>query len=182
VSSDGELIIYPAVDVVRPPPAQPSRTNGSDGSVGRGQGEDFLGLKLMRHGEDPRDIHWRKTASVGQTVMRERAREARPEVRLPLDVVKPREDKEDWDLGFERRVRDVASRAVAHLKRGDTVIILTNAGGSVRADRTAGADPLLRDLALVQSVAASDLSLARSRARSVPPPANGASPKDAVPA
>jgi uncharacterized protein (DUF58 family) len=180
VSADGELIIYPAVDVVQPPPAAPSRTNGSDGSVGRGQGEDFLGLKLMRQGEDPRDIHWRKTAAVGQHVMRERAREARPEVRLPLDVVKPREDKEDWELGFERRVRDVASRAVAHLKRGDTVTILTNAGGSVRADRTAGADPLLRYLALVQAVAASELPAMRAKARSLPAVSPGAAAPSAT--
>lgn len=152
VSSDGELIIYPAVDPVRAPPVVPSRHNDGDGSAGRAHGEDFLGLKLMRHGEDPRDIHWRKTASVGQNVMRERAREARPETRLTLDVTKPLHPKEDWDLAFERRVRDVASRAVACLKRGDGVTVLTSAGGAIRADRTAGADPILRYLALVEAV------------------------------
>jgi uncharacterized protein (DUF58 family) len=152
VSADGELIIYPAVDVVQAPPVAPTRNNGGEGSAGRGHGEDFLGLKLMRQGEDPRDIHWRKTASVGQNVMRERAREARPDVRIPLDVVKGKDDKEDWDLAFERKIRDIASRAVAHLKRGDSVTVLTTAGGSVRADRTAGADPVLRYLALVEAV------------------------------
>jgi uncharacterized protein (DUF58 family) len=152
VVSEGDLVIYPAVDVVQPPPVAPGRNNGGDGSTGRGYGEDFLGLKLMRQGEDPRDIHWRKTAAVGQNVMRERAREARPDVRLHLDVLKGKDDKEDWDIAFERRIRDVASRAVAHLKRGDSVTIVTSAAGSVRADRTAGADPLLRYLALVEAV------------------------------
>ena len=125
---------------------------GGEGSAGRGHGEDFLGLKIMRHGEDPRDIHWRKTAAVGQLVMRERARETRPEVRIPLDVMKPDGEKEDWDHGFERRIRDVASRAVAHLKRGDNVTIATSTGATVRGDRTAGADPILRFLALVETV------------------------------
>jgi uncharacterized protein (DUF58 family) len=178
VTADGELIIYPAVDIVQPPPATPSRNNGGEGSIGRGQGEDFLGLKLMRQGEDPRDIHWRKTASVGQNVMRERARDARPDVRLPLDVVKRGEEsahesekatereREDWDLAFERRIRDVASRAVAHLKRGDSVTVLTNVGGSVRADRTAGADPILRYLALLEAVALGELT-GRSGAENV---------------
>jgi uncharacterized protein (DUF58 family) len=122
----------------------------------------------MRHGEDPRDIHWRKTASVGQNVMRERAREARPEMRLTLDVTKPLHTKEDWELAFERRVRDVASRAVACLKRGDSVTVVTSAGGAIRADRTAGADPILRYLALVEAVRA--------------PPDPGATPPARAPA
>jgi uncharacterized protein (DUF58 family) len=152
VASEGELVIYPAVDPVQPPPALQHRNKDGEGSVGRVHGEDFVGLKLMRQGEDPRDIHWRKTASVGQNVMRERAREARPEIRLLLDVLRPTPAKDDWDLTFERRVRDVASRAVAYLKRGDGVTVVTSAGGLVRADRTAGADPILRYLALVESV------------------------------
>ncbi|MDB4995704.1 MAG: hypothetical protein JWM74_3136, partial [Myxococcaceae bacterium] len=41
--------------------------------------------------------------------------------------------------------------------------IRTSIGGCARADRTAGADPVLRYLALVQSV---------SNARSAPPPPN----------
>jgi uncharacterized protein (DUF58 family) len=150
VPAEGDLIIYPAVDPVQLPPASNGRTFGADGVIGRGHGEDFLGLKVMREGEDPRDIHWRKTAAAGQLVMRERAREARPDVSLPLDVVKPSGATEDWDMAFERRIRDIASRAVAHLKRGDCVTVLTNASGSARGDRAAGADPVLRFLALLE--------------------------------
>lgn len=149
VPAEGDLIIYPAVDPVQLPPSPAGRTFGPDGVIGRGHGEDFLGLKMMREGEDPRDIHWRKSAAAGHLVMRERAREARPDLSLLLDVQRPFDAGDDWDLGFERRIRDVASRAVAHLKRGDCVTIVTNAGGSARADRTAGADPVLRYLALL---------------------------------
>ena len=159
VLADGELVIYPAVDPALPPPTNAGKSSGAEGSAGRGHGEDFLGLKIMRHGEDPRDIHWRKTAAVGQLVMRERARETRPEVRIPLDVMKPDGEKEEWDHGFERRIRDVASRAVAHLKRGDNVTIATSAGVTVRGDRTAGADPILRFLALVETVPRFDAAL-----------------------
>src|SRR5271155_1096834 len=80
VRSAGELIIYPAVDPVQLPPARMGRAAGTAHVVGRGHGEDFLGLKLMRTGDDPRDIHWRKSAAVGQPVMRERARETQPDV------------------------------------------------------------------------------------------------------
>src|SRR5579859_2364569 len=65
VPASGDLIIYPAVDPVQLPPSPTGRASGQDGVMGRGHGEDFLGLKLMREGEDPRDIHWRKSAAVG---------------------------------------------------------------------------------------------------------------------
>jgi uncharacterized protein (DUF58 family) len=162
VSAAGELIIYPAVDPVRLPPASPGKSAGPDGIVGRGYGADVLGLKLMRDGEDPRDIHWRKTAAIGQIVTRERAREARPDISLPLDVVRPDGASDDWESGFERRVRDTASRAVAHLKRGDRVTIVTNGGSTARADRTAGADPVLRYLALLEPVSHAAPRAARS--------------------
>jgi len=154
IAAVGELVIYPAVDPVRLPPAAAHQggTVGTEGMGSRGHGDDFLGLRPMREGEDPRDVHWRKSAAVGQLVLRERARESRPDVRLSLDVWKPSGAGEEWELAFERRIREVASRAVAHLKRGDRVSIVTNAGTSTRADRAAGADPVLRYLARVQSV------------------------------
>src|SRR6202050_4517405 len=57
VPAEGELVIYPAVAPPQLPPAAPGKLSGGEGTVGRGHGEDFLGLKLMRDGEDPRDIH-----------------------------------------------------------------------------------------------------------------------------
>ncbi|HEX7604167.1 MAG TPA: DUF58 domain-containing protein, partial [Polyangiaceae bacterium] len=154
VPAEGELVIYPAVDPVPLPPTGAGRLAGSEHSLGRGAGEDYIGLKTLREGEDPRDVHWRKTAALGQLVARERAREARPNVTIPLEVHKPAEGGDDWDNAFERRIRDVASRAVAHLKRGDAVAIRTSAAELARSDRNAGADPLLRFLALLDSAPA----------------------------
>ncbi|MDP9000639.1 MAG: DUF58 domain-containing protein [Myxococcota bacterium] len=152
VPANGQLVIYPAVDPVQLPPPLAGRFPGADLVVARGHGEEFLGLKLMRPGEDPRDVHWRKSAAVGELVMRERARETRPDVTLTLDTIQPLSAGEEWGAGFERRIRDLASRAIAHLKRGDRVAVVSSAGGSVRVDRTVGADPLLRYLALVEPV------------------------------
>jgi hypothetical protein len=78
-------------------------------------------------------------------------------------VLRPDAAGEDWDNAFERRIRDIASRSVAHVKRGDAVVVKTNAGTAARADRPAGADPLLRFLALVEAVPAAT-HLAQSRA------------------
>src|ERR1700726_4773425 len=51
VPAEGELIIYPAVDPVHLPPSGPGRLAGQDSSLGRGHGEDFLGLRALREGE-----------------------------------------------------------------------------------------------------------------------------------
>ncbi len=59
----------------------------------------------------------------------------------------------------------MASRAVAHLKRGDRVVLTTTAGGMTRADRTVGADPLLRYLALLEPVEARPLTRSQAAAQ-----------------
>lgn len=146
----GELVIYPAVDPVRLPPQSGSRQQGDATMLAPGSGEETFGLRPMREGDDPRDIYWRK--SILEPVLRERAREGRPEVRLLLDVQRPEGADGNWEAGFERRIRDVASRAVAHLKRGDSVTLMTTTGDLVRADRSVGADPLLRFLALLEPI------------------------------
>lgn len=149
IPADGQLIIYPAVDPLQLPPLAPGRRDGAGTYLRRGHGDDYLGLKLLRDGEDPRDVHWRKSAALGQLVTRERAHEARPEILLTLDVVRHGET-EGWSDVFEKTIRDVASRAVAHIKRGETVTIHTTAAETVRGDRAIGADRLLRFLALVE--------------------------------
>jgi uncharacterized protein (DUF58 family) len=166
VPAKGELIIYPAVDAVNLPVHGPGRLTGGESSYGRGNGDDYLGMRILRDGEDRRDIHWRKSAAVGQLVMRERARDARPDVLLAIDVVRPEGAGDDWTTAFERRIRDVASRSVAHIKRGDAVAIRTTGAETVRGDRTTGADPLLRFLALLDEVQAGAVDGAAPSSRS----------------
>jgi uncharacterized protein (DUF58 family) len=112
----------------------------------------------MRQGDDPRDIYWRKSVIGDQLILRERARETRPDVELVIDTVRPtaaaakKDDVDAFAQQFERRIREVASRAVAHIKRGDGVIVSTTVGERVRGDKNLGADPILRFLALLDWV------------------------------
>ncbi len=152
VLAPGDLIIYPAVDPVRLPADTGTKPGHSGRIVGRGGGDDIYTVRPRRDGDDPRDIYWRKSALTNQLVVRERTREARPDVELVLDVVRPEPETEAFAVNFEKRVRETASRAVAHLKRGDTVVLKTTASQRVLADRTVGADPVLRFLALVEAV------------------------------
>jgi uncharacterized protein (DUF58 family) len=152
ILASGELIIYPAVDPVRLGRDEGGRDNNGVGSLGQGGGDEIAGVRPEREGDDPRDIYWRKSTVSDHRVMRERAREMSPEVVLKLDLTRPANAPADFAAQFERAIREVASRAVAHVKRGDRVTLLTSVGQRVRADRTVGLDPLLRYLALVEPV------------------------------
>ena len=152
VTAEGDLIIYPAVDPVRLPAERDGRRDGGAASAARGGGDETLTLRPMREGDDRRDIYWKKSTMREQMVLRERARETRPDVDLPLDVVRPEGAQDAFAQSFERRVREVASRAVAHIKRGDGAVVSTLLGDRVRGDRNVGADPILRFLALVEPI------------------------------
>src|SRR5690606_17173415 len=177
LAADGELIIYPAVDPVLLPSDRPGQRLGGHGSAGRGTGDEILGVRPMRDGDDPRDIFWRKSTIANQYVLLERAHETRREVELAVDATHPGETPtEAWSAQLERRVRDVASQAVAHLKRGDRVTLRTHCGDRARADGTQGADPLLRFLALLEPRAES-AAAGQQRPRSTTEPL-GAPPSD----
>ncbi len=166
ISAEGDLIIYPAVDAVTLPQDEGGERQGAASSLGRGTGDEILGVRPMRDGDDPRDIYWRKSTLATEMVIRERVREARRDVTYVLDSVHPGDaPSEDFSSRFERKIRDIASRAVAHLKRGDNVTVRTTAGDRVRSWTTAGADPILRFLALLESTAAAKLEKAPA-----PPP------------
>jgi uncharacterized protein (DUF58 family) len=159
VHSPDELIIYPAVDPVRVPQRGHGDNAGDAGPLGRGSGEEIFALRQMREGDDPRDIYWRKSTVPGQRVLRERAREMRHEVEFVIDVHRPPYGEDDDDgvrAGiadhFERRIREVASHAVAHIKRGDRVTIAATNGERAISDKTRGIDPVLRFLALLEQV------------------------------
>jgi len=171
IRAEGELIIYPAVDPVKLPPEQPGTRPGTHGSPGRGIGDEILGVRPMRDGDDPRDVYWRKSTLAGQLILRERAHETQRQVTLVVESTLAEGPPDDaWLARFERRIRDAASRAVAHLRRGDHVSLVTTGGERVRADRSVGADPILRLLALLQPTAAPPRPLRHPAARGGAPP------------
>jgi len=156
VQSVGDLIIYPAADPITLGVSPPGRDVGGESTFGRGHGEDHFGLRPVRDGEDLRDVHWKKSAATGSLVRRERARDAHPETTLRLDVKRPRGAGDDFPAAFERRIREIASRVVAHVKRGDRVKLVASTGEVLRGDKRSGSDVLLRYLALVESIPAAD--------------------------
>ncbi len=176
VEAEGELIIYPAVDPVRLPVEEAGRRAGGATATGRGAGDETYALRQMRDGDDPRDIYWRKSTIGDTLILRERARETRPDIELAIDTIRPlgaakAPEAEAFVQQLERRIREVASRAVAHIKRGDGVVVTTSMGERSRGDRNFGADPILRFLALLDWVdeeKAGELRTARASRPALP--------------
>ncbi len=150
-AAEGEIIIYPATDPLELPAKADGRWLGTDGRFGAGSGDEILGVRPMREGDDHRDIYWRKSTFGRQMVLRERARETSRQVTLMIDSEHPGSVPDGvWLDQFEVRIREVASRAVAHIKRGDVVTVRSTAGESVLGNPSVGADPVLRFLALLE--------------------------------
>src|SRR6202008_2301873 len=111
----------PAAERARLPSEKAGRRAGGGGANGRGAGDETYALRPMRDGDDPRDIYWRKSTIGDQLILRERARETRPDVELVVDTIRPATaakapESEAFVQQLERRIREVASRAVAHIK------------------------------------------------------------------
>jgi uncharacterized protein (DUF58 family) len=152
--AEGDLIIYPAVDPVRLPNDYAGMRMAGHGALGRGSGDEIIGVRPMREGDDPKDIYWRKSTAE-QMVLRERAHETRRDVEYLVDNTHPSEEPSpEWSQRLERRIRDVASRVVAHIKRGDGVTVRSTSGHVVRATPAVGADSALKFLALLESLPA----------------------------
>ena len=149
---DGDLVIYPAVDPVQLPQALRGDRGEGGKAVARGGGDEILGIRTMREGDDPRDIYWRRSVTGSATVVIERAREVRSKVRLQVDnLFEGPQPSDEFSAALERAVREVASHAVAHLRRGDRVTVEARSGLRVAAAPESGADGVLRFLALLDA-------------------------------
>lgn len=146
----GSLITYPAVDPIRLAPGTQSRGQPGDNLISRGQGDEIFGIRPMREGDDPRDIYWRRSAHPDQMVLKERAHETKEAIVLILDdLLSPADTIQDQLERFEQKIREVASRAVAHIRRGHIVHLRTQSGQHLTATPSTGTDPILTFLALL---------------------------------
>lgn len=149
-----EAIVFPALVPVELPRIARAEHGHERSGTRPGPASEVIGLREHRSGDSLRDIHWRRTASLGRPVSRERASPADPLLRLtlPLRVVGADEGR----ARFERSVSEVASMAVASIDAGRPVEVRTETSLLARADDRAALDRLLRELALVEPLVAED--------------------------
>ena len=153
VCDPAELIIYPALvpvpeDLLRGLPAE----HGRGRMRWRSRGGDFFGLRDFRHGDDPRDIHWRTSARRGMPFVRENEDDEGLTATVSLD-----NGSDGGSPGaFEDAVSLAASVSAELLRRGYRVTFVAR-GLQIPAGRGPGQNTrIMRTLALIGVVNATD--------------------------
>lgn len=123
-----EILVYPTLlpRGLRLP-VQPGRA-GEDPTRRAGWGHELLGLRSFRVGDDPRDIHWKQTARIGDLVVKERETERSHRLRIVLDNGVGGAASEGDREHFEELVSEAATAAVDHLEQGHEVALSTRDG------------------------------------------------------
>lgn len=148
VPAEGALLVYPRL--APPDPARLGHLLAGVGAASRrvGAGDELAGLREWRAGDEARAVHWRRSASLGRLVVRERRAEHEAHLELAID---PRRDPADpgWDARFEQAIEEAAGLADEALRRGASVEVRAGERRSPRVPGGAPADPILRFLALL---------------------------------
>lgn len=149
-----ELVVYPAVEPLSPE------------ERGAREGDDRLGVRLARRGEfhalreyrtgdDPREIHWRKSARLGRPFVRQHEEPTGQRLIILLDNGVDRAALGAEELeAQERAVVRAASLATHYLERGYAVGLATRTGSVPLGSGPGQLDHLLRALALLAFVPA----------------------------
>lgn len=117
----GEVVVWPRRDrPVREVSGGRSavRARAASGPVPGARGE-FRGLREYRPGDDPRDVHWRTTARLGQPLVREYERDAGPATWLCLDLRARQGER------AEAAIEIAAALADRAVRRGERVALVT---------------------------------------------------------
>lgn len=152
-----EAVVYPALlERAMTSPVDP--VLGEAAPVPRaGRGSEFAGsVRFYREGDEARDIHWKRTASRGELVVREHEQDTSALVTLTIDNRKPAADEKaaDWSERFEQSISEVATAASVYLAQGVSVQVETASGVSPLVAGGTSPDPIWRFLALLEPLRA----------------------------
>jgi uncharacterized protein (DUF58 family) len=150
-----EVVVYPRLlDHVVTPPIRPMQ--GEAAPIHKtGRGSEFAGsVRFYREGDEARDIHWKRTASRGELVVREHEQDSSALVTLTVDNLLPPavDDESTWRESLERSVSEVATAASAYLAQGISVQVQTRDSVSPLVPGGTPPDPIWRFLALLEPI------------------------------
>jgi uncharacterized protein (DUF58 family) len=124
-ASSLEVLIYPELF----PPGEieivASGLSGDRSAQRPGWGHELHSLRGFRQGDDPRAIHWKKSAQTGGLVYQEREAEETLRLSILFDDGTGRLASEDEASRFERLVSEAATAAWDYLDRGFEVELAT---------------------------------------------------------
>jgi uncharacterized protein (DUF58 family) len=154
IEATDELLIYPAL-LAEDLAEQGSRGAGADVSTNRiGSGGDLAGIRQYQAGDAARSIHWRRTAALGEVMVYEKHVDASTHLTLMLDNARPQDAGAEWDVAFERAISRAAAIVLNSTGRDASAEVVCRGQRSPIIAAGSDADPILRFLALLQSVPA----------------------------
>jgi len=148
-----EVVVFPRLlDHVTAPPIRP--LPGDAAPMHRtGRGSEFAGsVRFYRDGDEARDIHWKRTASRGELVVREHEQDSSALVTLTVDNLLPSvlDDEARWRERFEASISEVATAASDYLAQGVSVQVQSSDSVSPFVPGGTPPDPIWRYLALLE--------------------------------
>jgi uncharacterized protein (DUF58 family) len=144
---DSEVVVYPRI-IAEDAQRELSRTVvGEESTATRpGAGAELHSFREYVRGDSLRQVHWKKSASLGRWIMKQYETEAARSVIVVVDPYKPRGASDDE---FEEMVTAAASFIYDAARRGlDVTLVLPRT--TVRARELEPAAPLFRALALLE--------------------------------
>ncbi len=147
-----EIVVYPKLLEHAPPPPFQQMPGEAAPMHRTGRGSEFAGsVRYYREGDEARDIHWKRTATRGELVVRERDQDLSLFVTLFVDNLKPDDaDNEAWSEQFEQSISEVATASLAYLQQGVSVQVRSNDQASPLVLGGAPPDPIWHFLAMLR--------------------------------
>jgi len=150
-----EIVVYPKLlESVGVPPFE--QMPGDAAPMHRtGRGTEFAGsVRYYRDGDETRDIHWKRTATRGELVVRERDQDLSLFVTLFVDNARPHgldaQEATRWSESFEQSISEIATATATYLNQGVSVQVRTSDDASPLVLGGSPPDPIWRFLALVR--------------------------------
>jgi uncharacterized protein (DUF58 family) len=134
------MLVYPAMAEVDPKLLAMCRSADTSGAMirpRRGGMDEFYGVKEHRSGENPRFIHWRRSARTGTLVAKEMTQVSPPRLLILVDTYLPDRSLENH-VRVEKAIAMAASLASAALEQGLSVGLHAWSDGWVSVTPTRG--------------------------------------------
>ncbi len=138
------VLVYPTVRALAPGEIPTALASGRRAVPRRGRGAGLYNLRAYRPGDDPRLLHWKTSARMGDLILREQEDEDHPRIRVILEGPAPEAPVEqiEEDLSY---VASVAAHAVG---RGVAVELVAGYASVPPGTGEAHLDRILERLAL----------------------------------
>ena len=176
---DLEVLVYPRVHPVAASRYFDRGRVGDELTKKAGWSHELRALRSFRQGDDPRSIHWKRSARTGDLIYMEREAEAGRRLAIYFDNAFG-DVSSGRDEAFESMVSEVASLAVQYIDQGFEVALTTRDEHIHYGRGRSHAVRLLKALAVIESIPEQRFPLWSGRAKATEVRLGPARPRVAV--